>query len=266
MKLLSSSYTLPIAISVVAHAVLLAVVTWGWQASSATQRVYKPKYVEAKLVTLKPKTNRKKSAKPKPKKIDLTAKRRAQEKKAREAAEKKRRQAQEKAAREKVLKEKREKERREQERREKERLAKEKARQEELQQRRLEEQRRQQEMEAQFADALEDEEEFLQAEDDEAKAQSYVALISSRIEQNWSRPPSARRGMTCELQLQLVPTGKVVNVTVVRSSGNSAFDRSAEQAVKKAEQFPELKGMPPQVFERYFRQLRLVFNPTDLRL
>jgi len=261
MKLLSSSYTLPVVISVVAHALLLGAVTWGWQASSATQRVYKPKYVEAKLVTLKPKTNQKKKAKPKPRKIDLTAKRRAQEKMAREAAEKKRRLAQEKAAREKAQKEKREKERQE-----KERLAKEKARREALERQRLEEQQRQQEMEAQFTDALEDEEEFLQAEDDEAKAQSYVALISSRIEQNWSRPPSARRGMTCELQLQLVPTGKVVNVTVVRSSGNSAFDRSAEQAVKKAEQFPELKGMPPQVFERYFRQLRLVFNPTDLRL
>ncbi len=263
-----SSYTLPIILSLLAHGLLVAAVTWGWQSTSVTPRVYKPSYVEAKLVALKPKTTKKKTAKPKSRKIDLTAKRRAQEKREREAAEKKRRLAQQKQQAEKKRQEEaaRKKKAEEKARREKERLAEmERQRQLEEQQRR-EEERRRQEMESQFSEALEEEEEFLQAESAAEQAQSYVALISSRIEQNWSRPPSARKGMTCELQLQLVPTGKVVNVSVVKSSGNSAFDRSAEQAVKKAEQFPELKNMPPEVFERYFRQLRLVFNPKDLRL
>lgn len=258
----SSSYALPILLSVLAHGLLVAAITWGWQASAVTPRVFKPSYVEAKLVKLTPKTPKQKQAKPKANKVDLTAKRRAQEKRAKAEAQKKRQIQLNKEKKAKAAQEKaRKKAEQEKAQQEKERLAE----LERERQRRAEE-ARQEARDAQFADALADEAEFLQAETDAVKAQSYVALITSRIEQNWSRPPSARKGMTCELQLQLVPTGKVVNVTVVKGSGNGAFDRSAVQAVKKAERFPELQEMPPQVFERYFRQLRLVFNPKDLRL
>jgi TonB family C-terminal domain len=54
-------------------------------------------------------------------------------------------------------------------------------------------------------------------------------------------------------------------VDVIKSSGDSLFDRSAVQAVKKAEQFPEVKEMPREVFERFYRELNLVFRPQDLR-
>jgi colicin import membrane protein len=107
---------------------------------------------------------------------------------------------------------------------------------------------------------------MLAEQEAEAAARSYVAVIQDRIESFWSRPASARKGMKCELALQLVPTGRVINVTVVKSSGNDAFDRSARQAVLKAEQFKELQDLPPEAFEKYFRELTLVFNPTDLRL
>src|SRR5690625_7468164 len=80
--------------------------------------------------------------------------------------------------------------------------------------------------------------------------QSYVSLIAQRIEQNWSRPPSARVGMRVELMIQLVPTGQVVDVSVVESSGNAAFDRSAEQAVTRVGRFTEVQDMPPRSEER----------------
>jgi colicin import membrane protein len=64
------------------------------------------------------------------------------------------------------------------------------------------------------------------------------------------------------LLVELVPTGDVVNVTVVQSSGDAAFDRSAEAAVRSAGRLP----VPPEsaVFERYFRRLSLLFQPEDL--
>ncbi|BFM17519.1 hypothetical protein R50073_37020 [Maricurvus nonylphenolicus] len=254
---MSSSYRLPLIISVVMHLLLLVAVTWGWSASSTSEKVYKPRYVEAKLVELKPKTVKKAAPKKKPRKIDVAAKRRQQEQQKR-AAEKKRQQ-QLKAKREAEDKARKEKARKEKERLEKERLA-EQQRQQELE--RQEQERQQQE----FADALAEEEALLAEEQDEAVAQSYVALIVDRIERNWSRPASARRGMVCELRLQLVPTGEVVNVSIVKSSGNAAFDRSAEQAVKKAGRFSELQQVEPAVFEAYFRQLTIKFNPKDLRL
>ena len=90
--------------------------------------------------------------------------------------------------------------------------------------------------------------------------------MRERIESNWSRPPSARRGMVVTLQIQLVPTGQLVSVVVLKSSGNDAFDRSAEQAVRKVGQFENLRDMPSRVFEANFRKLNLEFSPDDLRI
>ena len=97
------------------------------------------------------------------------------------------------------------------------------------------------------------------------RAASYAALIQQSVVSYWSRPPSARNGMEVLLALQLIPTGEVVSVIVVKSSGNTAFDRSAINAVQKAEQFPELKNLPPREFEKTFRRFRLLFRPEDLR-
>ncbi len=122
-------------------------------------------------------------------------------------------------------------------------------------------------LEQQLASALAEEEEFLAAANDEEVATSYHDYIFERIAANWSRPPSARRDMQVELLVQLVPTGQVISVTVVRSSGNAAFDRSAEQAVYKVGRFEKLQEIKdPRVFEKYFRRLSLVFRPDDLRL
>ena len=98
-----------------------------------------------------------------------------------------------------------------------------------------------------------------------AMSASFVALIQQTVINYWSRPPSARNGMEAELAIQLIPTGEVVSVTIVRSSGNSAFDRSAVNAVEKAGAFPELQTLPSAEFERTFRRFRLLFKPEDLR-
>jgi TonB family protein len=94
---------------------------------------------------------------------------------------------------------------------------------------------------------------------------SFIALIQQTVINYWSRPPSARNGMECELVVQLIPTGEVVSVSVIRSSGNSAFDASAINAVKRAGAFPELQKLPSAEFEKNFRRLNLIFRPEDLR-
>lgn len=97
------------------------------------------------------------------------------------------------------------------------------------------------------------------------RAASYAALIRQTVVNYWSRPPSARNGMEAELEVRLVPTGEVISVRVVRGSGNSAFDRSAVNAVEKAGRFPELKDLPRNEFEANFRVFKLLFRPEDLR-
>jgi colicin import membrane protein len=99
----------------------------------------------------------------------------------------------------------------------------------------------------------------------EEMAASFAALIQQTVVNYWSRPPSARNGMEALLAIQLIPTGEVVSVTVLKSSGNTAFDRSAINAVEKAGSFPELQSLPSREFEKTFRRFRLLFRPEDLR-
>jgi TonB family protein len=94
---------------------------------------------------------------------------------------------------------------------------------------------------------------------------SYAALIQQTVMNYWSRPASARNGMQALLAIQLIPSGDVINVTVLESSGSTAFDRSAVNAVKKAASFPELQQLPKREFEKSFRRFRLLFRPEDLR-
>lgn len=243
---------IPIGVSLSIHILIFGALLVGWEAETKPVTRPTPKFIEAKLVKLEEQTKKKAAAK-KPKKIDLAAKRKEQELLKREAEKK--RQAQIK--REREAKAKKEAEKRKQEE-EKKRLE----REQELEKQRKNKQRLQQE----FEDALKEEEGMLMDEVYETEAQSYSSKIQQRVEQNWNRPPSARTGMVCTLSIQLVPTGRVVNVEVVKSSGSSAFDRSAVQAVKKVELFPEITEMSPEVFERYFRQFEMLFNPQDLRL
>lgn len=92
----------------------------------------------------------------------------------------------------------------------------------------------------------------------------YTGLIANRIADNWSRPPNARKDMTVVLEIELLPTGQLVNVRVVQGSGNRAFDLAAEAAVRKVERFEEIADMKPELFNKTFRKFQLLFNPEDL--
>ncbi len=113
-----------------------------------------------------------------------------------------------------------------------------------------------------FSDALARETESLSDDKNEQAAQTYAQGIYQLIVTNWSRPPSARNGMQTKLMVELVPTGDVVGVMVTSSSGNEAFDRSAEQAVRKVGKFDVPKD--PALFEKYFRRFPVLFKPEDL--
>ena len=92
-----------------------------------------------------------------------------------------------------------------------------------------------------------------------------AATIQAAVISRWTRPPSARNGMVSILSIQLVPTGEVIGVGVIQSSGNTAFDRSAMTAVERAGRFPEIAKVDNRTFEANFRRFQLIFKPEDLR-
>jgi TonB family protein len=90
----------------------------------------------------------------------------------------------------------------------------------------------------------------------------YERLINQKVQTKWNRPLSARRGMVTTLRISLLPGGEVANVVTVKSSGDMAFDASAEEAVRRANPLPVPDDLT--AFNQYFRVITLKFNPEDL--
>lgn len=86
----------------------------------------------------------------------------------------------------------------------------------------------------------------------------YVGLIGEKVQRNWIQPPTSRAGLSCVVQVQLMPSGDVVTVQIVQGSGDAAFDRSVEAAVYRAAPLP----LPPDpgMFEN-FRTVQFRFVP-----
>lgn len=261
-------YGLSFAISIAGHLLLMAMlfVSWNYQ-TKLTEEVDTPKFVQAHLVKMTAQSaaakqeavkevvekavekeepepeiirplQREVTQPPKESKNQLKLKRQKEEKLKQEKLK------QEKLKQQALLAEK-------QKREEAERVTKEKAAAEKRK------------ADQALAKEMAEEEALQQSLSDKELAQSFADMIRRRVEQNWSRPPSAQKGMEVLLEIQLVPTGYVTGVSVLRSSGNSAFDLSAQQAVRKAERFPEIKDVPSRAFEQHFRRFKMLFRVED---
>ncbi len=141
---------------------------------------------------------------------------------------------------------------------------------EQRRERELEQQRREREQEAARQEQRRREAEAADAAAAEAASsefelvQSATGLIQQLVTENWSRPPSARNGMRAVIQIRMLPTGELIEARITQSSGDPAFDRSAENAVYRAAPFSELTALPIRVFNQNFRTLSLIFQPEDL--
>lgn len=124
--------------------------------------------------------------------------------------------------------------------------------------------RRQKEAEQSLKEQLASEEQSRAAAAREARALAEVdkfkAIIGQKVERNWNRPLGAAKGLQCTVRVRLVPGGEVLGATVVRGSGNAAFDRSVENAVHKASPLP--LPSDPTLFEHY-REIEFLFNPQE---
>jgi colicin import membrane protein len=94
-------------------------------------------------------------------------------------------------------------------------------------------------------------------------AGNFDDLIRVRAAEGWARPPSARKGMTVQLQIGMLPDGTVTSVSVLKSSGDGPFDASAVAAVKNIGRLTEMQGMKPSDFAPY-RSFKMTFTPEDL--
>lgn len=99
------------------------------------------------------------------------------------------------------------------------------------------------------------------AQENAAVTNDIAAQIRAKISQVWRYPPSARPDMEVVVRIQLVPTGEVVDVSIITGSGNEALDRSVLSAVNRAQPLPVPKNS--RLFEQQFRSFVMAFRPED---
>lgn len=91
----------------------------------------------------------------------------------------------------------------------------------------------------------------------------YTVLIMKRVASKWVRPSGWQPGISCVVNVQVVPGargGQVLDVKVIQSCGQPMFDSSVKTAVFKAEPLPLPKD--PEIADK-FRNLNFKFNPEE---
>ena len=85
---------------------------------------------------------------------------------------------------------------------------------------------------------------------------SWRAQITAKITRAWLRPPTARAGLQCDLDVTQVPGGEVTQVKLGQCNGDQAVRESIEAAAYRASPLP-----PPPDPALFDRNLRITFKP-----
>jgi colicin import membrane protein len=86
----------------------------------------------------------------------------------------------------------------------------------------------------------------------------YRVLLTQTIERNWIRPPSARAGLKCTINVTQASGGTVIDVQFGPCNGDQAVRESVANAVYRSSPLP-----PPRDPRAFQRQLMIVFSPTE---
>ncbi|MHB0989657.1 MAG: cell envelope integrity protein TolA [Burkholderiales bacterium] len=96
------------------------------------------------------------------------------------------------------------------------------------------------------------------AEQAQMKA-AYIEKIKAKVRSMIILPDGLQGNPTAGIDVTVLPTGEVVNVKLVRSSGQPAYDDAVERAILKASPLP----LPPDAaLAQQFRDLNLKFTPN----
>jgi colicin import membrane protein len=264
-----------IALSVLLHGALLAALVYGWLMFRQPPRPAPTLAIEATVVdaravrgALRPPPQPAPPVAPAPTEQpqepvgppqptpEERARREQQRQQAEAAAAEERRAAEQKAAEQQAAQAKQAEEQRkaaEEQRKAEERAAA---------QKRVAEERQKQADAQESSERLADLQRSLAAEERAKVARSGAALaswesqIAAKITRAWLRPPTARPGIQCVLNVTQVPGGEVTQVSIGECNGDQAVRESIEAAVYRASPLP-----PPPDPALFDRNLKINFKP-----
>ena len=105
-----------------------------------------------------------------------------------------------------------------------------------------------------------------EAEVEVSKEQQEIAIYAQRIistiEDAWMKPRNIPENLVANLRLKIRPSGRIIGVDLIKSSGNIRFDNSVLQAVRRVEAFNFFNSIPKTLFEKEFQVISISFNPS----
>lgn len=86
-------------------------------------------------------------------------------------------------------------------------------------------------------------------------------VLGKRLSSNWYKPAGAADDLSTIVQLKMSRDGKVATVRLSKSSGNSAFDNSAINAVKSIGTIDEVRQLSDADFQKAYASRSIQFTP-----
>lgn len=86
----------------------------------------------------------------------------------------------------------------------------------------------------------------------------YIAAIRGKVRGNLVLPPDIKGNPEAEFEVTQLPSGEVMNVKLLKSSGHPAYDAATERAIRKSSPLPK-----PGKSELFDRTLNLKFRPQE---
>ena len=87
-----------------------------------------------------------------------------------------------------------------------------------------------------------------------------INIIQKKFIDLWDKPFVLNDDIKVSIKIKLAPSGEILSRTLIQSSGDNKFDDSAMKAVGKISFLKEISNLNREDFEKYFREINLVFK------
>lgn len=100
------------------------------------------------------------------------------------------------------------------------------------------------------------------ASSSEKEINQISSMIVHMVESAWVKPKNIQDGLVCDLRLVVNRNGRIISVSLIKSSGNIRFDNSAMKAVNRVESFNFYNKIPNNLYADNFKKIVITFNPS----
>ena len=112
-----------------------------------------------------------------------------------------------------------------------------------------------------FEDLLR-EDSLIAQESEQSQVELFSSLIIQSLQSAWRKPINIQDGLICDLRITINKNGRIINVNLIKSSGNIRFDNSALMAVQRIETFNFFNSIPYNIYLSNFKNIVITFNPS----